>query len=370
MDHGLEKDTYLHVVAQMVRNRPHEGGTRALEVGPVLAILELPDIHWHPNLFTEVSRLRLSTHCEEHLSLSSLSLPLPHNYSSLLPPSWYSTALIWIEISYVVSGIRWSHSSSLGGGSPHCSDDLGDHCCPPPLFFPSALSNLGISPVFHHFSDWCFGHLGPSLLSLQPFCPLCSPQCPAGLPSSVCQSVYGSRTAHSFFTTSEGVSKFDRRVSSPNLAQMSLHTIPSTCWDFLNKLDLLSSYTLIVSWASLQACTLGIGRSGRSWLYHSCTWDLCLCCQDQYFCALYQSSLFQLEFSDINHFLDVGMRYIPCMYQERWQVSSSPCGQNIWGVLVVVVATLEQGTKHPIAHIEPCYEFVTHSEVCPAFAHI
>lgn len=183
-------------------------------------------------------------------------------------------------------------------------------------------------------------------------------------------SVYWSRTAHSFFTTSEGVSKFDRRVSSPNLAQMSLHTIPSTCWDFLNKLDLLSSYTLIVSWASLQACTLGIGRSGISWLYHSCTWDLCLCCQDQYFCALYQSSLFQLEFSDINHFLDVGMRYIPCMYQERWQVSSSPCGQNIWGVLVVVVATLEQGTKHPIAHIEPCYEFVTHSEVCPAFAHI
>lgn len=139
---------------------------------------------------------------------------------------------------------------------------------------------------------------------------------------------------------------------------------------FLTMLYLLSSYTLIVSWEILQACTLGIGRSGRSCLYHSCTWDLCLGCQDQSFCALYQPSLFQVEFSDVNHFLNVGMRYIPCMYQERWQVTSGPWGENIWGFLVVVVASLEKGIKHLIAHIEPCYELVTHSDVYPAFAHI
>lgn len=98
------------------------------------------------------------------LSLS-LSLLLPHHYSSLLTPPWYSTALIWIELLYVVSGICWSHSSSLGGGSPQCSDDLGDHCClPSPCSF-HLLSQILVFLQFFTVLRQMFLSFGTSIIT-------------------------------------------------------------------------------------------------------------------------------------------------------------------------------------------------------------
>lgn len=89
---------------------------------------------------------------ENIVSLSPLSLPLPHHCSSLTPSlSGYRTTLIWIEILHVVSRICWSHSSSLGGVSPHCSDDLGDHCCLPS---PRSFHLLSQILVFLQFSPF------------------------------------------------------------------------------------------------------------------------------------------------------------------------------------------------------------------------
>lgn len=87
-----------------------------------------------------------------------------------------STALFWTEISDVVSGIFWSHSSSVGVTAPSDRMTTGTTV----VFTPHILPNCSLRFwYFHSFlwaSSWCCCWWGWPHLSLHPFC--LWPQCP------------------------------------------------------------------------------------------------------------------------------------------------------------------------------------------------
>lgn len=77
-------------------------------------------------------------------------------------------------------------------------------------------------------------------------------------PSPVCQS-YST-------TTCENTSHFNLWVSSSNLVQMSLYTMPVTCWSCFRYVNIICNAFLcwVISVASLLSCTLDLTLCGKS----------------------------------------------------------------------------------------------------------
>lgn len=92
-----------------------------------------------------------------------------------------------------------------------------------PTYFPTSHSGPAIS---HLPSSWCCCRWGPPHLSLQPLGP--PPQCPAGLQLPVFLYLNVPQDLSWFIPHHLCVSHLKLWVSSPNLSQMFLLTVPAT----------------------------------------------------------------------------------------------------------------------------------------------